>query len=928
MRVVRSPVWLCALVLAWTGCDQLPLAVDGREPVPVTHSSVPEALPVGAEGPVPGPLSTTSPEAGPPSDGIPAGDPSTGKPIPLAAAGAVAASAGAGPDLVWQRPGTGETTVWHGTRWQDGFTALQKVPVGWEIAGAGDFTGNGSPDLVWQHSGTGDRSIWHMDGRTWTGSFTALPRVAADWRIAAVADFTGNGTPDLVWQHNVTGDRSIWHMNGTGWTGSFTLLPRVATAWRIAGAGDFNGNDWPDLVWENTSTGQRSLWLMQGTSVQSYAMLPVVVVDWRIAGVADFNADGKVDLVWQNIVTGQRSIWFMNGVSFPGNHLLLQTVDPSWRIATIRIGFTTPDGVIVVGDTIEGSIRAPGDVNVYTFDGSAGQEVNLFLQALPGSDRLRIQVFRRYGEIEQALVTSVSAYASTDLHAYHSGRLTLADEEYTVLVHGYWSTGTGDYRFQVFPIDREPEIIPSQIAVGDTVAGEMIFPKGDIDVFTFSGNEGQAINIFFQPLDGSSRLSLQLIHRYGEIEQGVLTAFSAYESADLHHYHSGRLTLPADDTYAILVQGHWADGTGDYRFQIFPVDRAPENIPSQIVIGDTIVGEAVFPKGDIDVFSFTGGAGQEINLFFQPLGNSDRLYIELVEHYGTPFESRITNFSAYASADLHAYHSGRLALPRDDTYTIIVRGHWADGTGPYRFQVFPIDRAPELIPSQIAVGDTITGEAIFPRGDVDEFTFTGFEGQEINLFFQPLSGSNSLRVWLFDRYGEAGQTQLTWFTGHATSDLHQYHSGRLALPRNGTYTIVIEGTHSGDTGSYRFQVFPINRAPEHIPSQVAIGDTIVGETIFPKGDVDEFTFTGSQGQQVEVFLMPYGGSDGLHLAVYDQYGTESEQLLRSRTAYNTSNLEQYGTGTFTLPRNGTYTMVVRGASSGSTGQYLFHIRPQ
>jgi alpha-tubulin suppressor-like RCC1 family protein len=339
MNHVRAGLVLLCSLYVLPACDRYP---TGSEQ-PGLPADISNAIPAGDVAdlgtPLAGPQSQGTPEAGAPS-----------APVVEALAGAAArqsavdpgvvAASGVGsvPDLVWQRPSTGETSIWHGTRWQDGFAPLPRVPVGWEIAGAGDFTGNGSPDLVWQHVGTGDRSIWHMEGRSWTGDFTLLPRVVPAWHIAAVADLTGNGTPDLVWENTSTGDRSVWHMDGASWTGSYTLLPRVAVEWRIASAGDFTGNGHPDLVWENVSTGHRSVWHMDGTSWSgAYTALPRVAVEWRIAGLGDFSGHGNVDLVWQNLSTGQRSIWYMDGATFTGNFLLLETVSTSWRIMGTRL---------------------------------------------------------------------------------------------------------------------------------------------------------------------------------------------------------------------------------------------------------------------------------------------------------------------------------------------------------------------------------------------------------------------------------------------------------------------------------------------------------------------------------------------------------------------------------------------------------------
>src|SRR5206468_3614174 len=73
-------------------------------------------------------------------------------------------------------------------------------------------------------------------------------------------------------------------------------------------------------------------------------------------------------------------------------------------------------------------------------------------------------------------------------------------------------------------------------------------------------------------------------------------------------------------------------------------------------------------------------------------------------------------------------------------------------------------------------------------------------------------------------------------------------------------------------GSYFLKVIPINRAPETASSVVVAGDTVDGEAIDPRGDVDEFTVTGVQGQHLIAYLQTPQGSQypGLVLQVIDQ----------------------------------------------------------
>src|SRR5690606_18255455 len=62
-------------------------------------------------------------------------------------------------------------------------------------------------------------------------------------------------------------------------------------------------------------------------------------------------------------------------------------------------------------------------------------------------------------------------------------------------------------------------------------------------------------------------------------------------------------------------------------------------------------------------------------------------------------------------------------------------------------------------PSEVAIGDTVYG-VISRAGEVDEFTFEAQAGQEIILFFQPLSGSGHLYLSLYEYYGTPSEKLL------------------------------------------------------------------------------------------------------------------------------------------------------------------------
>jgi hypothetical protein len=360
-----------------------------------------------------------------------------------------------------------------------------------------------------------------------------------------------------------------------------------------------------------------------------------------------------------------------------------------------------------------------------------------------------------------------------------------------------------------------------------------------------------------------------------------------------------------------------------------PVEFTAQMIePSAVAVGDTVLG-IIETEGEVDIYTFTGTEGQEINIFIQPLPASDAMVLEVYADYGTPTQQLLGASFALPTNDLLDNHTRRIPLPADGDYTIVVRGQAPEYVGPYRFYIFQIDRNPEWIASTVAIGDTIDGESISPKGDVDVFTFTGTAGQVINVYFQAGQGTDGFHLRVVERYGTPDARLIGITSGSGTSDPDWDQTGRVELSHDGTYAIMVWDLNENNEGPYRFYISSIDHDPESVPATVAIGDTIEGEGIYPKGDVDEFTFVGEAGQQVDIYVQSLiDCCDNFLFRVYDRYGTAEQTLLGEIFAYPTDSLEQLAISGLTLPRDDVYTIVVAGNWSNVTGPYRFHIRPR
>lgn len=229
---------------------------------------------------------------------------------------------------------------------------------------------------------------------------------------------------------------------------------------------------------------------------------------------------------------------------------------------------------------------------------------------------------------------------------------------------------------------------------------------------------------------------------------------------------------------------------------------------------------------------------------------------------------------------------------------------------------------PFIVKSRITgvVGDTIEDE-LRPAGDIDEFRFDGRAGQEVNVYFQSRSGvyAEQLFIRLVDPVGNS----LGYDYSRGTDQSLEVNAfGPIRLPRDGIYTIRVQGANGTEEGRYRFYVMPVVLAPERIASAVKMDSMITGEDIAPVGDVDEFAFTGTKGQLLNIYFQATSRAATDHLNFY--------LLSPNRTQLKSLSSSGNGSGSLTdrfeLELSGTYTLRVEGSNPNEDGgSYRFQI---
>jgi hypothetical protein len=224
----------------------------------------------------------------------------------------------------------------------------------------------------------------------------------------------------------------------------------------------------------------------------------------------------------------------------------------------------------VAGATVSANVQVktetlapPGDIDEFTYNVAAQQEVNVYFQSRTNSraDTMLLRVLRP----NLTVIDSVSSLGDdTGLEGRGIGYLELQPGTYRLQVEGSRHT-QGAYSALVRTINLDPETALVPYALGTQVSSETISPVGDVDQFTFDGTTGDSLRITFRATSNSVHDVLRL---YLIRPDGFEHVFVQANGAQVDQvFDTPRLTLTAP--YRIRVRGlNSNDDAGGYRFQI------------------------------------------------------------------------------------------------------------------------------------------------------------------------------------------------------------------------------------------------------------------------------------------------------------------------------------------------------------------------
>ena len=367
----------------------------------------------------------------------------------------------------------------------------------------------------------------------------------------------------------------------------------------------------------------------------------------------------------------------------------------------------------------------------------------------------------------------------------------------------------------------------------------------------------------------------------------------------------GIQTLPAtpsSGTYTIQLIG--SPGPGSASVQLFSVNSVPN---LSIATGSAPIYMNVANSGHPYTVPFTGNAGQWVSIVESGTGVTGTATITLTNpaHLGW-------------SWSVGAFGFGRLplSLPWTGTYNLTIDETSSSGTAVV-----------ELFDATPTTGTIASGGTAQPAPSVTTsnhaflYTLTGTSGHQISpvvssqtypsvTFGPPFVGCNPPEIFLIDPSGNYVFSTWGWVYGPDFGDgVISFLYGAAPLTSTGTYKMIVDATGCA-SGSGTITLYDtLTGSPTAITVNAA--QPLTATSTIP-GQLTKFTFTGTANESVHIDTSSSTYQDCVAIGLNNPTGGSIGNSVACGASANT--------GPYTLPTQGTYTVVVepRGAT-GSVG---------
>jgi hypothetical protein len=361
-----------------------------------------------------------------------------------------------------------------------------------------------------------------------------------------------------------------------------------------------------------------------------------------------------------------------------------------------------------------------------------------------------------------------------------------------------------------------------------------------------------------------------------------------------------------------------------------------QNVNGSLANGDCVspiikVGQTQ-PDGSLtDEYTFNGTAGQQISISMTASFDT-LLYLLRPDGSVLTENDDIDQESNPPNQNSRIAPGGFIILPFTGTYSILATSFAPEARGAYTLS---LSSGAVCALTPIAYGETKAGSinggecanAIdFDNTFVDLYTFNGTAGQQVSITMTAAAPGNvNPYLYLIQPNGDLIAEDDN---GGGGSTAHIPTNGDFArLPMSGTYIIVANHTAANQTGNYNLT---LTQGPNCVSTAIALGGTSNGS--LANGDcrliedgsfLDAYTVNATAGQQIVISLTT-GNASLVPVVFLLSPAGDALAIERAPTGSDTARIPE-GSGSFTVPATGTYTILVNSLAPGQTGNYTLRL---
>ena len=318
-----------------------------------------------------------------------------------------------------------------------------------------------------------------------------------------------------------------------------------------------------------------------------------------------------------------------------------------------------------------------------------------------------------------------------------------------------------------------------------------------------------------------------------------------------------------------------------------PVAAPPPQSQGILLFGVTETSSVTDSSGS--AWEFIGLEGETIDIIVRPLADDFDLIFDLLDESG----SSVLDFEVDESFGLEELRD--FALPVSGTYTISVYG-FAGAMGDYEITLAEAGATASTATGSIGYGSLMTGAVV--SGETASWTFDGQARDYVDITVAPFDFD--LTVDVLDPSGISLLDESPLDKSFDTEFIRI-----LALPDDGTYTIVVGGFED-EFGDYEIAVDLSNGG---LPGSIVFAADTLEESESAEGHA--FPFTALAGEVVSFIVESEFGFDTVIEIVNDDTDEVIEEIDAS-TGFEEA--------IFSVPEDGNYYFQVKGFE-GAFGEY-------